>query len=622
MCGISGIFSSGAVERTTIDAMVQAIAHRGPDAHGVFVSASQRVALGHNRLSIIDLSTGANQPFYSHDGRFVIAFNGEVYNFQALREELIREHHKTFRTTSDTEVIVEAFSVWGSAMASRLEGMFALAIFDQQTETLFLFRDRIGKKPLYYFHAGGLFAFASEIKALLRHPMVQRQKSVNRAVINTFLHLGYIPEPHTIYQNIYKFPAGHSGVVDANITLSTQPYWSVGDYVDTPQVRNEGEAKKHLSKLLDHAVQSRMISDVPLGTFLSGGTDSSLVSAIAARHTTTPLKTFSIGFRESKFDESRYAKAVADHLKTDHTAYELSEREAAELMETYLRHFDEPFADTSAIPTMLVSKLARQQVTVVLTGDGGDELFQGYGAYTWANRLNNPLWKLVRTPLAGSLKLIGKSRLERVARLLQHGPDDTDRSHIFSQEQYLFSQSETKTKLLRRPEDFHAFRYDESNFNTNHLNAGERQALFDLQFYLKDDLLVKVDRASMYYALECRCPLLDHSLIEYALSLDYNLKVKNGTAKFLLKELLREHIPTEYIDRPKWGFSVPLSRWMKGELRYLLDDYLNDTIVDEVGLFKIEYVRELKAAFFAGKEYIYNRLWVIIVLHKWWKENC
>lgn len=617
MCGIVGVYRSEEVN-DALAAMTSAVAHRGPDAHGIYVNGM--FGVGHTRLSIIDLSSTANQPFHSADGRYVMVFNGEIYNFQQVRTALLAEKDIKFRTHSDTEVVLEAFVQWGAKMVERLEGMFAIGIIDQLERKLFLFRDRVGKKPLYYYQSGNMFAFASEIKALLKHPEIQQNKQVNRRVIASLLHLGYIPEPHTIYKNIFKFPAGSWGVVDGNAPLRTEAYWRITNHLASTSPFDGQQAIDGLERVLDEAVNKRLISDVPLGAFLSGGTDSSLITALASRRVPTPLRTFSIGFAESKFDESRYARDVAQHLGTDHTAYILSEKEAVELLEVYLKHFDEPFADTSAIPTMLVSQLARRDVTVALTGDGGDELFQGYGAYTWANRMDSGLWKTFTPPLRTGLALSGKSRLERVARLLEPVKAGGLRSHIFSQEQYFFTQGEIRDHLLRNPEDFEAFEYTDPQ-EAAALTPGSKQALFDFQYYLKDDLLVKIDRASMYCALECRCPLLDYHVVEYAFSLNHSLKVRDGQSKWILKQLLRRYLPDSLINRPKWGFSVPLANWLRGDLKYLVDTYLSDDMIAEAGLFKADFVRSLRNDFFAGKDYLYNRVWVMIVLHKWWKEN-
>lgn len=601
--------------------MRNVLRHRGPDAEGSYLNERNTVALGHTRLSIIDLQAAANQPFISGNGRYIVVFNGEIYNFKTIKKELIEVHECTFRTNSDTEVLAEAFSVWGAEMLPKLNGMFAIAILDTNTNKVHLFRDRVGKKPIFYFRSVHLFAFASEIKALLQNPSIQNQVKFDVTTISSFLHLGYIPEPKTIYSNIYKFPAGHYGEVDSHLNFQTKPFWRIEDQIRQVKITSPKEAKEKLNLLLDQSVQSRLVSDVPLGSFLSGGTDSSLISAIASKHVSGSLRTFSIGFHTSKFDESKYAVSVARHLKTIHTEYKLGHREAIDLMEGYLDHFDEPFADTSAIPTMLVSKLARKEVTVALTGDGGDELFQGYGSYVWANRLESFRWNLIKRPLRLALKATNQSRLHRIADLLTSVKKEGIRSHIFSQEQYFFSQDEIHNQLLKNHSDFVEFKYSDPKFSET-LTPGEKQSLFDIQYYLKDDLLVKVDRASMMFSLECRCPFLDHSIIEFAFSIDSHLKTRNGTSKWLLKELIKDYLPTKLVDRPKWGFSVPLASWLKGELAYLMEEFLNMNITNEIGLFRVEYVEKLKTDFMLrSQDHVYNRLWAIIVLHKWIKEH-
>lgn len=621
MCGIAGIFSYEANVNDDINAITTALSHRGPDAQGIFVNQSQTVGLGHTRLSIIDLHETANQPLYSADKRYVIVFNGEIYNYKQLRQELIIHHHINFKTTSDTEVILEGFCVWNDKLVEKLQGMFAIAIFDQLAHKLYLIRDRVGKKPLYFFKSENLFVFASEIKSILKHRKVTESLNINRQAVSSFLHLGYIPAPLTIYSDVFKFPAGSIASLGIDLNLQVRPYWRVQDHIKPLKITSVEEAKTKLSFALKSAVHDRLVSDVPLGGFLSGGTDSSLITAIASNLSPTPFQTFSIGFKDNKFDESRYAREVAMHLQTDHTEYILSENEGIEILEKYLHHFDEPFADTSAIPTMLVSQLARQKVKVVLTGDGGDELFQGYGAYLWANRLADPIMKIIKSPLRTVLQGSQIGRFERIARLLEPVHIGSLRSHVFSQEQYLFSQAEILTRLLKEKNMFHAFEYDESEIKDSFLSEGEKQALFDLQYYLRDDLLVKVDRASMYYALECRSPFLDHRVIELAYSLDQSLKVRGGKAKWILKELLAQHLPATLVNRQKWGFSVPLATWLRNDLYYLFDQYLNDDLIEQVGIVNPEYIHELLYKFRAGKDYLYNRLWVLIVLHKWMKEN-
>lgn len=613
MCGIAGILSkSPSLQSHVIENMTAALKHRGPDAQGIFINQDHTVALGHRRLSILDLSESANQPMYSADGRYVIVFNGEIYNFKSIRANLVSEGH-SFLTNSDTEVLITAFYAWGINMLDRLNGMFAFAIYDQLEKNLWLFRDRMGKKPLYYYVDSEIFVFASEIKSILTH---QVDRSVNTNALHQFLHLGYIPEPETAWSRIFKFPSGSYAIVNPDLQISFRSYWTLNN------LRVDSVAQdpiEELKGLLTNSISERLISDVPLGTFLSGGTDSSLITAIASQLTTERLKTFSIGFSDQKFNESKYARLVAEKLKTDHHEYIVTNKDALELTEEYIQQFDEPFADTSAIPTMLVSKMARREVTVVLTGDGGDELFLGYGAYDWARRLSNPALKIFKPFVRNFLANAPSGRYKRASHLFESLSPGQQRSHVFSQEQYFFTSAQLANKLLLDPSGYRPFHYFDDKVS---LSEAEKQAIFDTQFYLKDDLLVKVDRASMRFGLECRCPLLDHRIVEFAMSLPIRFKKREGIKKWILKELLGEHLPKELVHRPKWGFSVPLATWLKGELKYLIDEYLEDQMIDEVGLFQPGYINELKTRFFSGKEdYLYNRLWVILLVHKWIRQN-
>lgn len=609
MCGIAGIISQKEIHQGEIELMTDAIAHRGPDAHGYYLN--HNIALGHRRLSIIDLDARSNQPFFSKDKRYVIVFNGEIYNFKSIAQELVQQG-VSLHTTSDTEVIVEAFALWGTGFVHKLNGMFAFVIYDTFTKNIFLFRDRVGKKPLYYYLKDGVFLFASEIKAILKHPSVDKN-AIDRSTISTFLQLGYIPEPKTFYSGIHKFPAGHYGVLSSSLEFSILPYWNISHYIKSNRSITETTAFDQLKFLVNDAVHSRLVADVPVGIFLSGGIDSSLVAASAAQ--VARLKTFSIGFKENKFDESVYAEKVARHLNTDHHSYLLHESEAVEMVDQYLNHFGELFADTSVIPTMLVSKLARQHVTVALTGDGGDELFLGYGSYTWAERLNNPFWKWSSPLIQKILQASSSPRLKRAASLFERVDDSKKKAHIFSQEQYFFSEKELKENVFSDSKLFNEWTYHREN-NLRTLSAAEQQALFDFQFYLRDDLLVKVDRASMFYGLECRCPLLDYRLAEFAVNLPESLKKRNGTTKYLLRKMLYEMVPQEYFNRPKWGFSIPLAQWMKNELHHFMD-YLSEENLNKTGIFNSAHINNLITRFMNGEDYLYNRLWVLIIIQKY-----
>lgn len=617
MCGIAGFASWEDRDLSVIREMAGVLRHRGPDAEGVYRHDRHPIFLAHRRLSVLDLSEEANQPFLSASRRHVIVFNGEIYNFPRLKAELQNQHGVAFRTTSDTEVVVEAFEHWGPAMVSKLEGMFAFVILDIETGTLYIYRDRLGKKPLFYFEKNEVFAFASELKALRIHPALRSSLEVDTESIAPFLHLGYIPEPLTIYKDVRKFPAGYYGVRKVGEKLHLHAYWSLNDHV-TAQTEVNYQPRT-LEQLVEDAVRKRLISDVPLGAFLSGGTDSSLVVAIASRLTRTPLRTFSIGFDDARHDETQFAGEVASHFKTEHTQFRLNEKEALEWVNVYLDQFDEPFADTSAIPTMLVSKLAREQVTVALTGDGGDELFQGYGAYRWADRLGSPGFRFVRPLLRSVLLHSGRSRWMRIAAMLDV-PAGGIRSHVFSQEQYLYSQKELREKVLLDQSRWKPFLYEDKPDWSN-LRAAEKQALFDLQYYLRDDLLVKVDRASMFSGLECRCPLLDHQLVEYALKLPFKAKVSGNVYKFTLKKILSRYLPANLVHRPKKGFSVPLSRWLRGEMKDMFDEFLDPTLTARLGVIDPLAVQDMRTRFLSGQDFLYNRLWAVIVLQRWLKNN-
>ncbi|HEX7905921.1 MAG TPA: asparagine synthase (glutamine-hydrolyzing) [Chitinophagaceae bacterium] len=609
MCGIAG-FVSRKFNRQQLQKMTDVLSHRGPDADGIFYDEANGVGLGHRRLSIIDLSSAANQPFYSADGRYVMIFNGEVYNYKEVAEKYKIQP----RTHSDTEIIIEAFAKAGIDSINDLNGMFALVIWDRHTEKLYLVRDRVGIKPLYYWYLEGHFAFASELKSIFTLPF---SREIHRPSISHFLYLGYIPHEDTIYKNCYKLQPGQYAVLQKGV-LEIFSYWQLESELDPAVLKDEKAAKKTLIHLLESSVKYCMISDVPVGIFLSGGVDSSLVAAIAQSVSSMPVKTFSIGFKEEKYNETVYATKVAKHIGADHHEFTVTEQDAMQLANDLPDIYDEPYADSSAIPTLMVSKLARQQVTVALSGDGGDELFMGYGFYTWARRLHNPFIKTFRKPLAKGLYTFGNNRLKRGSQLFSYPHQHRIKSHIFSQEQYYFNEIEIK-ELLKEPV---AISMDET-INSKHrrLSAVEEQSFFDIKNYLPEELLVKTDRASMKHSLEVRVPLLDHRLVEFAVNLSEDLKIHNGTGKYLLKQALYDYIPAPFFDRPKWGFAIPLRMWLSGELRYLLDKYLSEQVIEECNLVNARPVRDLKEAFLSGRDYLYNKLWVLILLHKWYKEK-
>jgi len=613
MCGICGFYStSGVFSNDDLEKMASSLSHRGPDADGFFLK--ENVGLGHRRLSIIDLSVTANQPMYSHNGRFVMVYNGEVYNFKEIAEECkAKDPEFRLKTSSDSEVILEAFVLWGPEFVNKLNGMFAIVIYDNLENQLFIFRDRVGIKPIYYYWDNYNFAFASELKAVKTVNFINNNISLNPVAINEYLHLGYIPEPHSVYNNIYKFPSGSYAIVKGD-ELKIQQYWSIDDKIKSSTLHDKQEAFGQLKQLLVGSVKFRLISDVPFGTFLSGGIDSSLVTAIAQSLSSEPVNTFNISFADSKFDESKYATAIAEHLGTNHHEYKVTEKDAIELIPDLIDIYDEPYADSSAIPTLLVSKMARQNVTMTLSGDGGDELFMGYGAYNWARRLKNPFIRTLRSPAQRILSGMN-DKYRRASHLFESVAEKNMSSHIFSQEQYLFSRSEISGFL--KPEFYHEFKLEEQPAFARELSPAENQSIFDFKYYLKDDLLVKVDRASMHYSLETRVPLLDYRIVEFAYNLSPDLRYRKGISKYLLKKVLYDYVPSKYFERPKWGFSIPLKKWLDKDLSFLVKDYLSTEAIKKSGVLQENKVAELITQFQnKDNKYLYNRLWELIVLQK------
>ena len=616
MCGITGFYTQGNsefVSKEELDRMTSCLVHRGPDAEGSYYSES--IGLGHQRLSILDLSNDANQPMESHSMRYVCVYNGEVYNFKSIAQDLNIE----LKTSSDTEVIVEAFAEWGVTFINKLNGMFSISIYDKQEQILYLFRDRIGIKPLFYYWDGENFAFSSELKSLLEVKYIRERRQINNSAINEFLHLGYIPEPNTIFSNIRKFPNGQTGIVSEN-GFRMESYWDIEGTIRRNVITDQYEAKTRLNELIKSSVSMRLVSDVPFGTFLSGGIDSSLVTAVASREYSGKLKTFSIGFADSQHDESKYARKVANYLGTDHHEYTVTENDAKDIILDMLDFYDEPYADSSAIPTMMLSKLAKQHVSMVLSGDGGDELFHGYGAYKWAKRLTQFPNTTFRILLGTMMSVYPSNRSRRASYLYKYKDKATIKSHIFSQEQYLFSEKELGKLLNQEILYDNNLEQDYENF-VRKLTPEEAQAVFDLRYYLKDDLLVKVDRASMRYALETRVPLLDNRIVEFALNVDPKLKIHGDVQKYLLKQVLYDYVPERFFDRPKWGFSIPLKRWLQTDLSFLINDYLNESIIREFNVVEFKEVQKIVKKFKLGHDYLYNRIWLLIILHKFLIKN-
>jgi asparagine synthase (glutamine-hydrolysing) len=614
MCGITG-FVSQKYNRDQLIASTQSIAHRGPNGEGFFfetTGSGWNCGLGHRRLSIIDLSNAASQPMQSHCGRYMMVFNGEIYNYKEIKDT--RFPGASWHSTGDTEVIIESFAKYGPECFQWLNGMFAIAIWDKQLNKLTLARDHIGIKPVFYTSGNEEIIFASEIKAI---QAIKKDFPIDQFSIPAFLHLGYIPHPHTIYNGITKLSAGsylEVLVTEAGNLYSQEfSFWKIRNKISHSVLKDETVAKKQLNYLLTDSVRKQLISDVPIGTFLSGGTDSSLLTAIASQVADQKVKTFSIAVTDGKINEAPYAAAVAKHLQTEHYELPITQREILEMIPGFLQTYDEPFSDSSAFPTMMVSKLARQYVTVALSGDGGDELFLGYGSYLWAKRLKNPLLR-AGAPLfhAGSQWM--PSRYKRIGKLFAGHPASHFQSHLFSQDHYYFTEKEISTMLLNPVVNFDEFNY---TFSERKLTVTEQASFWDIENYLKDNLLVKVDRASMKYSLETRVPLLDYRIVEFALNLSPSLKIhSNGMMKYLLKQVLYDYVPRPLLERPKWGFGVPLVKWLKTDLKWLVDKYCSREVVEACAIVRYDEVARLIKRYHSGSyDYLYNRIWALTVLH-------
>ena len=618
MCGITGYFSpSGKFKRPHLDRATNSLAHRGPDASGLYTN--DLVGLGHRRLSILDLSETANQPMVSVNNRFVMVYNGEVYNFKEIEKEIKKYRPDVvFKTSSDTEIILEAFSLWRENIVNMLNGMFAIAIYDKDSDAFYIFRDRLGIKPIYFYWDDNDFFFASELKALKSIREVINLE-LNEKAIPYFFHLGFIPEPYSIYKKVYKFPAGSYLKLNKH-GFEFISYWEIGSKITKEILTDETKAKQQLKDLVISSVKYRMISDVPFGTFLSGGIDSSLVTAVAQSISSEPVKTFSIGLNEKDQNESHFAEQVAKYLKTDHHSFNVSQQDALELVSELDGIYDEPYADTSAIPTLMVSKLAKKHVTMTLSGDGGDELFLGYGAHLWAQRLSNPFISGLRGPINLALGM-GNNRAKRVANLFKSYSIDNFESNIFSQEQNFYYEKELPLILGNLGKEQIKY-FPELKDLKRKLSPTETQALFDFTVYLKDDLLVKVDRATMKHSLETRVPLLDYRIVEFALNLDEKLKLNGSVSKYLLKEVLYDFVPREYFDRPKKGFSVPMHQWLKKDLKVYAEKYVTQAMCERYGIIKWNYAKNVLDYFYKDNlDYYYNRVWLIICLHKYMELN-
>jgi asparagine synthase (glutamine-hydrolysing) len=628
MCGIAGFvdFTSKS-SKEILSSMTLSIQHRGPDGQGEYYQKKGdfQIGLGHRRLSIIDLSASADQPM--HYDKLHVVFNGEIYNYAELREQLIQLGHE-FKTHSDTEVILHSWKQWGVASIHKWIGMFAVILYDEETNEITAIRDRAGVKPLYYSYDNNLFCFGSELKAIAKHP--DFKKEINRSAVANFLQYGYVAYPHCIYNDTYKLAPGH--ILKLNLAtkeVKTEQYWDVYEYYNKPKLSiSLPEAITETESILQKAFQYRMVSDVPVGIFLSGGYDSTCVTALLQKDSTERLKTFTIGTTTSALDEAPFAKQIAAHLGTDHTEYYCTPKEALEIIPQLPHFYDEPFADSSAIPTMLVSKLSREKVTVALSADAGDEVFAGYNRYDYIARYGNkiaaipkPIRKLAAYVMdnISSEKIPGfknkqnfHGRYTKFKNLL----NDPSPAELMKNLTQTFTNSELD-KLFAKPFIGLVTEHDCDQLDLKNDPLAYMMGV-DYKTYLVDDILQKVDRATMSVGLEGREPFLDHHIIEWAAQLPSNYKYHNGDKKHIIKQIVHKYVPKSLMDRPKMGFGIPIEKWLNDELKSLVFENLNKDKLNQHGLFSVIEVENILNQFYSGRTEKHLQVWYLLMFQMWY----
>jgi asparagine synthase (glutamine-hydrolysing) len=620
MCGICGVISfqpNTFADRSILLRMNASLQHRGPDDEGYY--QDDQVSLAVRRLSIIDLDTG-QQPISNESGDIWVVYNGEIYNFQNVRAALEQRGH-IFKTQTDTEIIVHAYEEYGDECVTHFNGMFAIALWDARERRLFLARDRLGIKPLYYWSGADKLVFGSELKALILHPEVPRQ--VDLTALDIFLTLEYIPAPRTIYEGVFKLLPGHRLVVENGELKATQ-YW---DVPYQPISQSEAECAEILSGLIKESVRLRLVSDVPLGAFLSGGIDSSLIVGYMSQIANEPVRTFSIGFEDDSYNELPYAAAVAKHFGTKHHV-EVLKSDHTHLIEQLVAHFDEPFADTSIFPTYLVSKIASHDVKVVLSGDGGDELFAGYDTYLaekldrYYGCLPRALRQQVLPKFAGWMtpQPVKKGLINKVQRMIEGGAFNPSLRHA---RWMMFLNSSQKNSLYRS--DLRATLYDDLTTDffsdyfdkANHFDHLAQQQFVDVKTYLVDDILTKVDRMSMAVSIEARVPLLDYHIVEFALNLPAHMKLQGMRTKSILRQAVKNMVPPLILEKPKEGFSIPMKHWLRTSLKPMMLDLLSKTAIQKLGYFDHQVVAQWIQEHLDGRVNHSHRLWALMVFEMW-----
>jgi asparagine synthase (glutamine-hydrolysing) len=628
MCGLTGFCDfNKKLNKVHLDKANSVLRHRGPDSGSsdMFITEQAVIGFGHRRLSIMDVSENGNQPMYSDDKNVVIVLNGEVYNFKEIRKELTALGY-SFHSDSDTEVVIKAYQQYGIAAVHKFIGMFAFALYDRKEEVIYLLRDRPGVKPLYYYHKNDCLLFASELKSLYTYPVFE--KNINEDAVSLFFKYGYITDPQTIFKNTYKVKPGHYIKIDLRHKKTENvKYWDVLDYYNRPKLKiPEQDAQAEVERLFDSAFQYRMVSDVPVGVFLSGGYDSSVVTAILQKNSMQKIKTFTIGFHEEKWNEAPFAKQIAAHLGTDHHEYYCTTKEAQTIFPTLADIYDEPFGDSSSIPTTLVSQFARKQVTVSLSADGGDEIFAGYTKYFYTNRINNYFTKSPKlllesakifTKVSGSLfpPLKKVHKFARISELL-YAYDKVDMMEIYNQH---FNAREVANLIPGGNADIGLFEnMGEINNENDFIN---KCIAFDYRTYLVDDILTKIDRATMSVGLEGREPLLDHRIIEFVSQLPSELKYNKGVKKYILKNITHKYIPKEIMDRPKAGFAFPINEWLSTDLKEYLFYYINEEQLAKHNLINPRAAIAIRDEFLAGKDKRrVAKLWLLLMFQMWWNR--